>query len=242
MRVERNEIDSAAYGDLVLAISDFDPAADFDAFERTYLAQHPSAYVSCRVPMEQIAAIHKLEGAGFRLIECQLRSEVSIRKPHPVEAFPYDFMLVQTEKELEPVLAIAARTFVHDRFTIDPEVPPGVSVQRYRGYVWKSFSAADEAVYRLIDRHTGRTVAFKTHRYVSPTEALLLLGGVDPDCKGAGLGAINSYFEYNALHGLGVKKVTTHISASNYPIFILEISKLGYRVTQAYAVLRKIYR
>ena len=242
MTVERNEIDSKAYGHPVLAISDFDPALDFDAFEQAYLAQHPSAYVACKVPMEELAAIHKLEAAGFRLVECQIRSELSIRKPHPVEAFPYDFVRVETEQDLEPVLAIAARTFVHDRFGIDPLVPAGVSGQRYRDYVSKSFHAADEAVYHLIDRQTGRTVAFKTHRYLSATEALLLLGGVDPECKGVGLGAINSYFEYNEFHRLGIKKVTTHVSASNYPILVLEISKLGYRVTQAFAVLRKIYR
>jgi hypothetical protein len=192
--------------------------------------------------MEQLTAIHMLEVAGFRMMECQLRAEVSVRKPHPVEAFPYDFAAVETERDLESVLAIAARTFVHDRFSIDPLVPEGVSARRFREYVWQSFRAADEAVYRLIDRFTGHTVAFKTHRYVNSTEALLLLGGVDPECKGAGLGAINSYFEYNTFHRLGIKKVTTHVSASNYPIFVLEISKLGYRVTQAFAVLRKIYR
>jgi hypothetical protein len=120
-------------------------------------------------------------------------------------------------------------------------VPAGVSAQRYRDYAWKSFHAPDEAVYRLIDRQTGKTVAFKTHRYLSPTEALLLMGGVDPDCKGAGLGALNSYFEYNEFHRKGIKRVVTHVSATNYPIFLLEISKLGYRITQTLAVLRKIY-
>lgn len=241
MTVERNEIDSKAFGRPVLAISDFDVAQDFDAFEREYIAQYPSAYVSCKAPLEELAAIHKLETAGFRLVECQIRSEISIRKPYPVEAFPYDFLAVETEQDLEPVLAIAARTFVHDRFSIDPLIPAGVSAQRYRDYVRKSFHTAGEAVYRLIDRQAGRTVAFKTHRYLGPSEALLLLGGVDPECKGAGLGAINSYFEYNELHRMGIKKVTTHVSASNYPIFVLEISKLGYRPTQTFAVLRKIY-
>jgi hypothetical protein len=241
MTVERNEIDSKAYGCPVLVISDFEPTADFDAFEQEYVAQHGPAYVSCKAPMEQVAAIHRLEAAGFRLVECQLRCEVSVRKLHPVEAFAYDFVRVETEQDLEPVLAIAARTFVHDRFSIDPLVPAGVSAQRYRDYVSQSFRTAGEAVYRLVDRQTGATVAFKTHRYLSPTEALLLMGGVDPDCKGAGLGAINSYFENNLFHGMGIRKVTTHVSASNYPIFVLEISKLGYRVTQAFAVLRKIY-
>jgi hypothetical protein len=64
---------------------------------------------------------------------------------------------------------------------------------------------------------------------------------VDAECKGAGLGAINAFFEYNYFHRIGIKRAVTHISASNYPIFVLEISKLGFRVTAAFAVLRKVY-
>ena len=241
MKIEHLEIDSRALGRPVLALSEFDPAADFAAFEREYCARHHPGYVVCKVPLESAAAIHALEDAGFRLVECQIRSETAIRKLHPVDAFPYTFELVENEADLAEVLAIAARTFVHDRFSTDPQVPEGVSARRFHEYVLQSFHAPGEAVYRLRENGTGRTVAFKTHRYLSPTEALLLLGGVDPDCKGAGLGAINAYFECNEFLRKGIKRVTTHISAANYPIFVLEISKLGFRVAAAFAVLRKIY-
>ena len=148
---------------------------------------------------------------------------------------------METVEQLETVLDIAARTFVHDRFSIDPHVPPGVSARRYREYVRHSFETPGDAVYQLRERESGRTVAFKTHRLVSPTEALLLLGGVDPEFKGAGVGAVKAFVEYTPFQRAGVKRAVTHLSATTYPIFVLEISRLGFRVTASYAVLRKIY-
>jgi hypothetical protein len=41
---------------------------------------------------------------------------------------------------------------------------------------------------------------------------------------------------------MGVRRGTTHISAANYPIFNLEIGRLGFRVVRTFAVLRKLYR
>lgn len=242
MNVEYVDVDSLLFGRPVLQVSTPESSAELAAAEQAWLAQHRPGYVGCKVPLENTAAIHLLEAAGFRFIECQIRSEVSIRHPRPVEGLPYEFLRVTSEAELGPVLAIADRTFVHDRFRNDPDVPEGIAERRYREYVRRSFQAPDEAVYRLTERATGATVAFKTHRYVSPTRALLLLGGVDPECKGAGLGAINSYFEHNELLRKGVRRATTHISGSNYPIFVLEIARLGFRVTAAFAVLRKMYR
>jgi hypothetical protein len=139
------------------------------------------------------------------------------------------------------VLEIAATTFEHDRFSIDPLVGRDLSGERYRRYVQRSFSAPDEAVYRLRDPAAGNTVAFKTHRYLPGGEVTLLLGGVHPRCKGLGLGVINDLCELNELHAKGFKRGTTRISAANYPVFNVEIGKLGFRVRTTYAVLRKVY-
>ena len=240
MKIERIEIDSRVLGGNVLAIQDFDPAADFAAFERGYLAEYNPIYVSAKVPLERISDVQAIESTGFQLAECQIRSQVKLRKPYDVTAFPYDFEQVVREEELGPVLEIAETTFVHDRFSVDRAVRPGVSGARYREYVRKSFLSPDEAVYRLVDRE-GRTVAFKTHRYLGGAEVLLLLGGVHADYKNLGLGLINEYFEFNELIRKGIRKGITHISAANYPIFNLEISQLGFRVLATFAVMRKTY-
>jgi hypothetical protein len=130
---------------------------------------------------------------------------------------------------------------VHDRFTIDPALSPGISGARYRRYVEKSFVAPDEAVWRLYDPASKQTLNFRTHRVTGRGEALLLLGGVHPEFKGLGLGVIASYFCFNQMRRDGFRRAVTHISAINYPVFNLEIGNLGFRVNAAFAVLRKVY-
>ena len=227
MKIERIEIDSRVLGGSVLVIQDFDPTADFAAFERGYIDAYDPVYVSAKVPLERISDVHAFENAGFNLAECQIRSMIKLRKPYDVSAYPYDFERVVREEDLAPLLDIAETTFVHDRFSTDRSIDPAVSGARYRAYVRQSFLSADEAVYRLIDRDR-RTVAFKTHRYISDTEVLFLLGGVRADYKNLGLGLINEYFEFNELISKGIRKGITHISATNYPVFNLEIAQLGF--------------
>jgi hypothetical protein len=240
MKIERIAIDSQVLGGSVLAIQDFDPAADFAALERGYIADYSPVYVSAKVPLERISEVHALERAGFQLAECQIRSTIKLRKPYDVAAYPYDFELVVREEDLGPVLDIAETTFLHDRFTMDRAIDPAVSGARYREYVRQAWASPDEAVYRLMDRE-GRTVAFKSHRYVSATEVLFLLGGVHVEYKNLGLGMISEYFEFNELIRKGIRKGITHISAANYPVFNLEIAQLGFRVLTTFAVMRKTY-
>lgn len=241
MRVERIEIDSRLCGYNVLAIHDFVPASDFPVFERAYVEEHAPGYVSCKAPLEDLAAVHTLEQAGFNLIECQIRSAIKLRDTFDVSRFPYDFMQVTREEDLNEVLEIAGVTFVHDRFSVDAAIAPGISGNRYREYVQNSFRSPREAVYRLVDRATRQTVAFKTHRIVNSSEVLFLLGGVHPEFKSLGLGVISEYCEFNELIRKGIRRGVTHISASNYPIFNLEIGHLGFRVVATFAVMRKVY-
>jgi hypothetical protein len=241
MRAELIEIDSKVFGHNVLAIHDFDPLTDFASFERSYVAKYAPSYVSAKIPLENIESIHVLEDKGFRMAECQIRLSIKLRKQYDTSPFLYKFERVTQVEDLKEVLEIAGATFLNDRFSSDSSLLPGSSGRRYQAYVLKSFDSPDEAVYRLLDCATGSTVAFKTHRYVSATEVLFLLGGVHPDLKSLGLGLLNEHFEFNELIRKGIKRGVTHISASNYPIFNLEIGQVGFRVMATFAVMRKIY-
>jgi hypothetical protein len=241
MRAELLEADSLAFGRSVLAIHEFSKEADFRVFEATYVRKHEPVYVSCRVPVEDVAAVHLLEEQGFRFVECQIRSTIRLTRPFDTHLYPYAFERVTSQESGAEVLDIAGRTFVHDRLSVDPLVGPKISGERYRQYVLKSFRSKDEAVYRLVEPKTRKTLAFKTHRYVGDSEVLFLLGGVHPDYKAVGLGAVSEYFEFNELIRKGIRRGTTHISAANYPVFNLEIGRLGFRVAEVYAVLRKLY-
>jgi hypothetical protein len=241
MRVERIEVDSLVLGRSVLSIADFDPAVDFAAFEERYISEHDPAYVSCKIPSERVSDVHSLEKCGFGFVECQLKALIRLRKPFDVSRFLYDFEEVRNESELQPIVEIAATTFTRDRFHNDPALGPIVGGARCAEYVRRSFHSQDEFVYRLVERCSRRTVAFKTHRRMTGDEVLFLLGGVHPDFKDVGLGAISDFCEFNELIRSGIKTGITHFSTINYPVINLEVGSLGFHIVSASTVLRKIY-
>ncbi|BDU78687.1 hypothetical protein [Mesoterricola sediminis] len=242
LKAVRIPIDSDVLGRNVVALTIPEPAPGFRAFEADYVAQFDPGYAYAKVPLASIPLIHGLESEGFQWIECQIQSSVRLRRPFDVSAFPgYAFEQVEREEDLAEVLDIAASTFTHDRWSIDPGLPPGLAGLRYRAYVRNSLQDPRERVYRLRDLATGRVLAFKTHRLQEDGSVLFLLGGVHPEVKAMGLGLLNEYLEFNVLFEAGVRRGITHISAANHAVFNLEIGRLGFRVLQTSAVLRKLY-
>jgi hypothetical protein len=242
MEIRKNEIDSRVLGRPVLDLIDLADDDDLSSAEREYIAHYHPAYVLSKVEIENLSLIHRLEDAGFRFVETQLRLTFTIKQPFDTSG-SYDFEEVVRESALEEVLAIVRETFTDDRWLIDPSFRDARSLsgKRYEAYVRQSFERPDERVYRLVERQSGKTLAMRTHRHLGNGAALMLLGGVHPDYKGAGIAPLTSFHEYNELLRQGITKITTHVSARNYGILNLEMSALKYRVTQTFAVLRKVY-
>jgi len=244
MNVVKNEFESKILRRTVLDLEDVRGDEDVKAIEQDYVERFAPSYVACKVPLEDVRSIHLLEDAGFNLIEIQYRLTLKLRKPHDTASTPYKFCLVETEGDLADVLGVVAKTFIDDRFYIDPHLPDGeeLSAARYAAFVRGSFERPDERVYRMINSVSGETVAFKTHRILGRAEAMLLLGGVHPDYKKTGIAPLNEYFEFNELQSNGIKQITTHVSARNYPIINLEVRGFRFRVRRGFAVLRKLYK
>lgn len=242
MEVTKHEIDTQVLGRPILELNG-PVEGDFASVEREYVRAHQPFYVLYKAPIEDVAAIQKLEEHGFRFVETQMRLTFRLRGHFDTSKAPYVFERVTNENQLHEVLEIAANTFTDDRFLVDPQLPDArtISSARYQAYVRQSFVRPDERLYRLVNPTTGKTVAFKTHRIVNPDEAMMLLGGVHPDFKNAGLAAINAYHEFNELLRHGVKHFTTHVSARNYSVINLEVGGFRYRLKQTLIVLRKLY-
>ncbi|MGB0065619.1 MAG: hypothetical protein WBP85_14345 [Terracidiphilus sp.] len=245
MEVTKNVIDSEIIGRPVLEISGFDGSCDLVAFEAEYVRRDNPLYVICKLPAEQIADIHRLEDCGFRFVEFQMKLRGTLRKTYDTSGYNYSYLPVTCSEDLQTVLELASTIFEHDRVSRDPFFHRwkgrNISGERYRHYVLKSFESVDECVYKLVDNSTGRIVGFSTHRVLSPSSALLLIGGVQNDSRNSGVGAINDYFALNELKRKGVKWFYTHVSGSNYPIINLEVRGIGFRVVQSFVVMRKIY-
>lgn len=240
MKVHPSDIDSRALGCSVLSISDFDATVSFASFEQDYLAKYSPRYVSCKVPVGDLADIHTLEAAGFRFVEVQITGDIPIRLIN-LEDQPYRLEKVTTEAILDEVLEIAGTSFDMDRFTKDPEVGPKLGGRRYQEYVRQSFAREDEEVCRLVDPGDGSTLLFRTHRFTAPGKAVALLNAVRVDQKGSGIGIIADSIYYNYLAGLGVTKVTTSFSAEHRLIMQHLIRNLHLKVRATVAILRKVY-
>ena len=89
MRIDRIDVDSAVFGRSVLALKDVLPDDDLSAEEARYLQKFQPAYVSCRVPMDDLATVHRLERHGFQLIETQIRSTIRFTTDYDVSRYPY---------------------------------------------------------------------------------------------------------------------------------------------------------
>jgi hypothetical protein len=241
MKANLIPVDSAVWGRNVLSLSDIGADDDLAAGEAAYVAEHQPAYVSVRLPLEELATIHRFERLGFSFMECQLRIAMRFKADFDVSRHGYEYQRVTTAAELDDVLQIARAAIVHDRFSIDEGVPSGFSGRRYEAYVRQSFENEGEEVWRLFDPVQNLTLGFRTHRRTSADEVLLLLGGIHPEMKALGLGVISSHYCFNQMRRDGVKRAVTHISAINKPIFDLEVTHFGFRYQQTFAVLRKLY-
>jgi hypothetical protein len=241
MTVHVVPIDSKIWGQNVLTVSDVSVGDELEVEELKYVSEYSPAYVSIRLPMEDLDLIHKFEKAGFSFMECQLRLLMRIKTTYDVSRYGYIYQKVMAEDELEDVLEIARCAIVHDRFSIDKGVPKNFSGSRYEAYVRQSFQKEDEEVWRLFDPSNNITLGFRTHRCISKDEGLLLLGGINPNMLGLGLGVISSHFCFNQLLNDGIKRVYTHISMINKPVFDLEVTHFGFRYQSTFAVLRKLY-
>lgn len=243
MITSKNEIESLVLGKAVLEIRDFKSEDDLAGEESRFRQEHDPLYAICKVPVEDLAAVHRLEDHGFRFLETQLKLALKM-KTYDTSKYPYSYLPVGAE-DLEKILEIAATIFSDDRFSVDPFIKQRfagkAAGERYRRYVTKSFEASDECVYKLVNNTTHEIVGFGTHRHTSEDEAVILIGGIVSNYQNAGLGPISDFLAINTLRGEGVKRAYTHVSARNYAIMNLEIAGLGFRTVNSHVVLRKVY-
>ncbi|MDH4041711.1 MAG: GNAT family N-acetyltransferase, partial [Gammaproteobacteria bacterium] len=232
-------------GATVAEITDFDPEADFEAFEHNYNDELRPRYVLCKVPIARLQHIHRLEAAGFRFIEVQIASRLRLKKGarYDTSDQPYSYQPVETANDLERVLDIAGSTFSTGRFGLDPDIGEVEGGAFYREYTRRSFARRhdDELIHKLQNRQSGEIIGFNTCVLTGTQTCRLLNAGVAPRYKQTGLGTVLNYYVFNDLAERGIKTIDTRQSAANFPILNTELVHFGFRVVEAYVVMRKLY-
>ena len=116
MEITKHDIDSKVLGRPILELrGPLD--GDFAHVESEYVRTHKPFYVVYKAPIEDIAAIQKLEDHGFRFVETQLRLTFRLRGHFDTSKAPYVFERVTTEDQLRDVLEDRREDF-HDYFIL----------------------------------------------------------------------------------------------------------------------------
>ncbi|MCU1361828.1 MAG: hypothetical protein JWN99_3117 [Ilumatobacteraceae bacterium] len=233
------EIDSEVFGRATFSVSEIVTAADLDGALTQIDSHNPTSYTTCKVPSERLDLIHAAQLRDFVFLETQLQTKLRLRIAPTGHHDRFGYVKVERRDQLDQVLEIAGRTIEHDRVSRDPLLGPAASGERYRRYLLQSFEHDDEEIWAVSSRDSGRLLTFRSHKTVSPTEVLLLNGGVHHDHKEAGLGVVSSHFCFAQLRAAGATHAVSHISAANVPIINLELGYCNFKVVQSFAVLRR---
>ncbi|MDR1656429.1 MAG: hypothetical protein LBT47_02585 [Deltaproteobacteria bacterium] len=244
MNVFLEELDSQAFGRNVLKINDPEEVADFENFEREHIMCRSPYYVYVKILAESLSLIHYFEEHGFRFVEYQLEMTKRLpTKKYDTAMFGNIFRLedVGPMDDIEPILRLADEIFKSDRIFLDPEVDVSLARNRYRLYITKSWRSTKENLIMCSDLRDNSLIGFHTHLKQDSVSMLHFLGGVAPNHKGSGATIGFERMLFNRWIDEGIRKVTTHISLSNYKIMEAEYKAFDFKAKQSWAVLRKIY-
>ncbi len=214
MEITKHDIDSKVLGRPILELrGPLD--GDFAHVESEYVRTHKPFYVVYKAPIEDIAAIQKLEDHGFRFVETQLRLTFRLRGHFDTSKAPYVFERVTTEDQLRDVLEIAANTFTDDRFLVDPMLPDAakVSSARYAAYVRNSFARSDEDGVPHGERHDRTDGRVQDPSDREPRRSADAARWRAYRLQEHRVAPINAYHEFNELTRNGVKRFTTPLGA-----------------------------
>jgi hypothetical protein len=237
--LKKIEIDTKVFGYDVWDISDASSFEDFEKALKEISKNKKESFVSCKIPINEIFKVNNAQEAGFMYSETQFRTKVRVKLGKNYHNYPYNYIKIQNEVQLNEVLEIASTTFEHDRYTLDSRIGKNLAGKRYMAYLEKSFWEPDEEIWGIQSKKSGRIVSFRSHRIVSTREVLLLIGGVQSALKGLGLGVLSTEYCFNQLALDGYMHAVSHIPAANIPIINLEVGNFKFRITDAFIVLSK---
>lgn len=150
---------------------------------------HGVHFLSTRLPEEDaLAALHAVEGVGFRIIESFLTFNRKTTGEIPFEGgSDFDIRLAKPD-EMETVASIAYRAFQSFRLRIDPQIPESRARHSRREWVRNGFKGRVEAIY--VAEIENRLVGFALLRSKTDTEKMgeIELIAVEPGFHGREIG------------------------------------------------------
>ena len=149
---------------------------------------HGIRFLSVRLPEDGLAALHAVEGVGFRIIESFLTFGRKTAGEIPFDGESDFHVRLAQPDEMEAVASIAYRAFQSFRLRVDPQIPESRARHSRREWVRNGFKGRAEAIY--VAESGKRIVGFALVRSKVDMERVgeIELIAVDPAFHGRGIG------------------------------------------------------
>ena len=149
---------------------------------------HGVHFLSTRLPEGNIASLHVVEAAGFRIIESFLTFRRKTAGEIPFDRGSDFHIRVAQPDEMETVASIAHRAFQSFRLRIDPQIPESRARHSRREWVRNGFKGRAEAIY--VAETENHLVRFVLLRSKTDTEKMgeIELIAVEPEFHSRGIG------------------------------------------------------
>lgn len=202
-------------------VSTLKPCNDIDDYDSDTLIKALRAYsedkkihlITASIPAKQFRAGLILQKAGFHMIDIALSVRYESRTDFSEEKSQTLYLAPATPDEMDTLVEIAAVSFQHGRYHLDPHFPRALADKRYREWVTRCLEPQNPQ--QVLTAKTDNTICgFSVVEYKN-SEGYLHLNAIDTQWQGKKLGSKMIAQSLHYLENLGAKSVSTKISASN---------------------------
>jgi ribosomal protein S18 acetylase RimI-like enzyme len=236
LRCARVPWDTETFGFQVAALLELsgepDEQAGLLAQYDVWCAARQVRFSSARLPLERRQALSALQTAGFQWQELVVHPTLCTAGLGELDQ---DEIGEATDDERAAVEAIAAASFVHQRFHVDPRFPRELADARYAQWIQRSWDDPQDRF--LVLRQGGQVAGFWLWE-MQDRSAYLHLTAVAPGFQGQGLGRRLWTAGASYLAGQGAEGIRTTVSAANLPVVSL-YGRLGWRLQDPEVTLHR---
>ncbi len=204
-------------------------------------------YLVAKVPVEEIKLLHELENDGFRYLETlfSLKKRINVLPllPSSLEKTLHslDYHEVTDEKEFQSILTpVEEGLFETDRYALDPLWGSAVSSKRYANWLRDLFLSDEDSIFLLEEK--GVNIGFFTLKERETNAFQCLLHAIFKSHQGLGLSHSIILFPLLEAKKREGTSYSTTISGNNIAVQNLYSAAFSFKITQGYAVLRKMIR
>ncbi len=218
MAIDVSALESARFGIVAARVSD--SSASPEVIDAAAEAQGVQL-LSCRIDVGDLARVHALEAAGYRLMDTLVyygRSLAGIPRILPLPAGVA--CRAATGKDAAAVGEVARSAFsgYMGHYHSDPRLDDAAADAAYVEWAETSTARASADGQVLLAMRDGHVAGFLTMRRNSTEEAEIVLNAVHADHQGQGLYSILVAAALDAVRGSGAARMIVSTQINNYAV------------------------